>query len=48
MYMYIYKFFPATILPIITNIINLSLSTGTFPMHFKQSLVTPLLKNIPR
>ena len=34
----------ATILPIITTIVNLSLSTGTFPMQFKQSLVTPLLK----
>ena len=34
----------ATILPRITTIINLSLSTGTFPTHFKQSLVTPLLK----
>ena len=34
----------ATSLYIITTIVNLSLSTGTFPMHFKQSLVTPLLK----
>ena len=37
----------ATILPIITTIVNLSLSTGTFSMQFKQSLVTPLLKNHP-
>ena len=34
----------ATILPRITDIVNLSLSTGTFSIHFKQSLVTPLLK----
>ena len=34
----------ATILPILTTIVNLSLSTGTFHMHFKQSFVTPLLK----
>ena len=30
--------------PIITNIINLSLSSGTFPSSFKLSVVTPLLK----
>ena len=34
----------ATILPVISTIVNLSLSTGTFPIHFKQSLVTQLLK----
>ena len=28
----------------ITKIINLSLSTGTFPMQFKDSVVKPLLK----
>ena len=31
--------------PIIMEIINLSLSEGTFPGRFKQALVTPLLKN---
>src|SRR6218665_2746602 len=30
--------------PEITKIINLSLSSGNFPMVFKHSLVTPLLK----
>ena len=30
--------------PTITNIINLSLSTGSFPSCFKQSIVTPLIK----
>src|SRR6218665_1779213 len=30
--------------PIITTIVNLSLSTGSFPLLFKHSLVTPLLK----
>ena len=41
-----YKQVSAPILPIITTIVNLSLSTGTFPMHFKQSPVHcyPLLK----
>jgi len=35
----------ATLLvPTITKIINLSLSTGTFPMLFKNSVVKPLLK----
>ena len=33
-----------TILPIITTIVNFALSTGTFPTHFKQPLVTPLFK----
>src|SRR6218665_3053498 len=32
------------LVPTITNIINLSLSTGTFPMQFKDSAVKPLLK----
>ena len=32
------------LLPIITAIINKSLSTGTFPSDFKKALVTPLLK----
>ena len=32
------------LLPIITTIINKSLSEGNFPSHFKQALVTPLLK----
>jgi len=30
--------------PTITNIVNLSLSTGEFPSNFKQSIVTPLIK----
>jgi hypothetical protein len=30
--------------PTITNIINLSLSSGSFPACFKQSIVTPLIK----
>ena len=40
---------PALLLPI-TNIINLSLSSGTFPSHFKHALVTPHLKkyNLPK
>src|SRR6218665_3174708 len=32
------------LVPTITNIINLSLSTGTFPMQFKDLVVKPLLK----
>ena len=32
------------LVPTITNIINLSLSTNTFPMQFKESVVKPLLK----
>jgi Reverse transcriptase (RNA-dependent DNA polymerase) len=32
------------LVPIITKIINISLSTGNFPLLFKHSLVTPLLK----
>jgi len=32
------------LVPIITNIVNLSLSSGTFPSLFKQATVTPLLK----
>ena len=41
----IYSCSRASILvPIITKIINLSLSTGNFPLLFKHSLVTPLLK----
>ncbi len=32
------------LLPVITKIVNLSLSTGSFPSSFKHSLVTPLLK----
>jgi len=32
------------LVPIITKIINLSLSTGNFPLLFKHSLVSPLLK----
>src|SRR6218665_66483 len=34
----------SVILPVITKIINLSLSTGNFPLAFKHSFVTPLLK----
>jgi len=30
--------------PVITNIVNLSLATGVFPSHFKQALITPLIK----
>jgi len=30
--------------PVITNIINLSLSSGTFPDNFKYSIIKPLLK----
>ena len=36
----------ATILPIITTIVNLYISTGTFVIHFKQSLCTPVLKKL--
>src|SRR6218665_802905 len=35
---------PCILVPIITKIVNLSLSTGSFPLLFKHSLVTPLLK----
>src|SRR6218665_1310496 len=34
----------SVLLPVITKIINLSLFTGNFPVAFKHSLVTPLLK----
>ena len=34
----------SALVPTITNIINLSLSTGLFPTHFKSSLVLPHLK----
>ena len=30
--------------PVITNIVNLSLSTGEFPSQFKHAIVTPLIK----
>jgi len=33
------------LVPPITNLINLSLSTGRFPQAFKHALVTPLIKN---
>ena len=33
-----------SITPIITCIVNLSLSSGVFPKHFKSALVKPLLK----
>jgi len=37
------------VVPTITKMNNLSLSTGTFPMQFKDSVVRPLLKKtIPR
>jgi len=36
--------YPCPQLPIITKIVNLSLLTGSFPLLFKHSLVTPLLK----
>src|SRR6218665_1280666 len=32
------------LVPVITKIVNFSLSTGSFPLLFKHSLVTPLLK----
>src|SRR6218665_2469550 len=35
---------PCILVPIITKIVNLSLSTVSFPLLFKHSLVTPLLK----
>src|SRR6218665_3383413 len=38
------KDFASPLDPVITKIINLSLSSGNFPMVFKHSLVTPLLK----
>src|SRR6218665_494380 len=34
----------SALVPVITKIINLSLSSGNFQMVFKHSLVTPLLK----
>src|SRR6218665_1675754 len=34
----------SVLVPAVTKIINLSLSSGNFPMVFKHSLVTPLLK----
>src|SRR6218665_2708731 len=34
----------SVLVPVITKIINLSLSSGNFPMIFKHSLVTPLLR----
>ena len=34
----------SVLVPVITKIMNLSLSSGNFPMVFKHSLVTPLLK----
>ncbi len=34
----------SVLLPTVTNIINLSLSTGCFPDSFKKSLITPLIK----
>src|ERR1043165_3893475 len=34
----------SVLVPVITKIINLSLSTGNFPMVFKHSIVSPLLK----
>ena len=32
------------LVPTITNIVNLSLVSGTFPSNFKESIVTPLIK----
>src|SRR5688572_5972365 len=34
----------SVLFPVITKVINLPLSTGNFPMFFKHSLVSPLLK----
>jgi len=34
----------SVLLPTITNIVNLSLSSGTFPYQFKHSVIKPLLK----
>ena len=36
----------SVIIPTITNIVNLSLSSGHFHPLFKQSVVSPLLKKI--
>ena len=33
------------LVPTVTKIVNLSLSTGTFPAGMKHAMVTPLLKN---
>src|SRR5664279_745040 len=30
--------------PVITDIVNLSLSTGVFPSQLKQAIITPLIK----
>ena len=35
------------LLPVITKIVNLSLSSGTFPESLKHSVITPHLKNPP-
>ena len=34
-----------TLLPVITRIVNLSLTTGNVPRHFKEAMVRPKLKN---
>jgi len=36
----------SSLLPILTKIINLSLSEGEFPANFKEAILTPLLKKI--
>src|SRR6218665_3201437 len=40
------KYCASVLLPVITKIINLLLSTGYFPLAFKHSLITPLLKKV--
>ena len=35
------------LLPLITALINKSLSTGTFPDYFKEAIIRPLLKKNP-
>ena len=32
-------------IPVLTNLINVSLTTGKFPKSFKHALVTPLIKS---
>ena len=37
-----------TLLPILTKVVNSSLTSGTFPDTLKQSIITPVLKKSPR
>ena len=36
----------SSLVPIITKIVNMSMSSGTVPPSFKMALVTPLLKKV--